>query len=112
MSATERAQEFTDVANARLFAEQHASRLRYVAGLGRWYIFNGVRWKHDERDERPVDHPAKEKTQAEGARPARAVSRDSQQDERRNETRVDQIADRHRIPPTSPPVRRTGFYGV
>ncbi len=34
---------------ALCFTERHAEELRYVTAWGRWLIWDGVRWAHDER---------------------------------------------------------------
>jgi hypothetical protein len=34
-------------AMALAFAERHEDALRYVAGWGKWMLFDGVRWKPD-----------------------------------------------------------------
>lgn len=34
---------------ARRFTERHGGELRYVAAWGRWYLWDGRRWAHDER---------------------------------------------------------------
>jgi putative DNA primase/helicase len=39
---------FSDEALALNYAEQHCPQLRYVAGWGKWQIWNGVRWHADE----------------------------------------------------------------
>jgi putative DNA primase/helicase len=46
--AEARSPEFTDDALALHFAEKHKDSLRYVAALGRWLIFDGMRWRYDE----------------------------------------------------------------
>jgi putative DNA primase/helicase len=40
--------EFTEEALALSFAETYASNLRYVAAWGRWFLFDGKRWRPDE----------------------------------------------------------------
>ena len=40
--------EFSDDALALRFAERNAQSMRYVAALGRWYIWDGARWHLDE----------------------------------------------------------------
>ena len=47
-AAEARPPEFADDALALLFAERHKDSLRYVAALGRWLMFDGVRWRFDE----------------------------------------------------------------
>ena len=47
-AAEARPPEFADDALALLFAERHKDFLRYVAALGRWLMFDGVRWRFDE----------------------------------------------------------------
>jgi putative DNA primase/helicase len=37
----------TEDAWAYQFAERHVDHLRYVAPFGRWYIFDGIRWRED-----------------------------------------------------------------
>lgn len=37
----------TDLGNSLRFARLHADRVRYVADLGRWYLWNGRRWAPD-----------------------------------------------------------------
>jgi putative DNA primase/helicase len=39
--------QYSDEALALKFAEQHACNRRYVALLGKWYVFNGSRWVED-----------------------------------------------------------------
>ena len=46
--AEARPPEFADDALALRFAEYHKESLRYVAALGRWLIFDGMRWRFDE----------------------------------------------------------------
>jgi putative DNA primase/helicase len=43
------APEFSDEDLALRFASQHASNLRYVAAMGRWFIWNGKVWLADEK---------------------------------------------------------------
>jgi putative DNA primase/helicase len=43
-----RAPEFSEEALALRFANQHASRLRYVAKWGTWFIWDGTRWQRDD----------------------------------------------------------------
>lgn len=38
---------FSEESLALNFAEIHAARLRYVAAWGRWYEWDGSRWRHD-----------------------------------------------------------------
>ncbi len=38
----------SDLGNAERFAEQHADKLRYCHGTGRWYVWDGRRWRHDQ----------------------------------------------------------------
>jgi putative DNA primase/helicase len=45
------APEFSDEDLALRFASQHASNLRYVAMMGRWFIWNGKVWLADEKRE-------------------------------------------------------------
>jgi putative DNA primase/helicase len=40
--------EFTDDSLALRFAEQHAESLRYVAALGKWFLWDGHRWQIDD----------------------------------------------------------------
>jgi putative DNA primase/helicase len=40
--------EFTDDALALRFADRHVNSLRYVATLGRWFLWDGQRWRIDE----------------------------------------------------------------
>lgn len=40
--------EFTDDALALRFAEAHSDGLRYVAALGKWFLWDGSRWCPDE----------------------------------------------------------------
>lgn len=40
--------EFTDDSLALRFAEEHKETLRYVASLGRWMLWDSVRWNFDE----------------------------------------------------------------
>jgi putative DNA primase/helicase len=42
-----RAPEFSDEALALRFADKHAGDLRYVAEMGRWFSYDGVRWRID-----------------------------------------------------------------
>ena len=37
----------SDEALALMFTERHQNELRYVAAWGRWYMWDGTRWKHD-----------------------------------------------------------------
>src|SRR5262245_58244201 len=46
--AESRPPEFADDELALRFAEHHKDSLRYVAALGRWLIFDGMRWRFDE----------------------------------------------------------------
>jgi putative DNA primase/helicase len=39
--------KFTDDALALRFAERHATSLRYVASLGKWFLWHGQRWEID-----------------------------------------------------------------
>jgi putative DNA primase/helicase len=39
---------FTDEALALRFAETHSDDLRYVATLGKWFVWTGQQWKQDE----------------------------------------------------------------
>ena len=39
---------FSEEALALLFAEKHANELRYVAKLGKWLHYDGVRWMFDD----------------------------------------------------------------
>ena len=39
---------FSDEALALRFAERHASDLRYVAVLGKWFLWTGKQWKQDD----------------------------------------------------------------
>jgi putative DNA primase/helicase len=39
---------FTDDALALRFAEEHGAGLRYVAALGKWYVWDGARWRFDD----------------------------------------------------------------
>jgi putative DNA primase/helicase len=41
------APEFTEEALALTFAERHTKKLRYVAAWGRWMIYDGKVWRHD-----------------------------------------------------------------
>jgi putative DNA primase/helicase len=43
-----RAPEFTDDALALRFAHQHAESLRFVAALGKWFLWDGQRWRIDD----------------------------------------------------------------
>ena len=45
---TLRPPEFTDDALALRFADRLADRLRYVAALGKWLLWDGARWAFDE----------------------------------------------------------------
>jgi len=40
--------KFSDDALAAAFAETHKNRLRYVAPWGRWLVFDGMCWRHDD----------------------------------------------------------------
>ena len=40
--------EFTDDALALRFAEANVDRLRYVAALGKWFLWDGMRWAADD----------------------------------------------------------------
>ncbi len=40
--------EFTDLALKNRFVDIQRDQLRYVAALGRWFIWDGTRWKPDE----------------------------------------------------------------
>jgi putative DNA primase/helicase len=40
--------EFTDDSLALRFAEQHTNSLRYVATLGKWFLWDGQRWQTDD----------------------------------------------------------------
>jgi phage/plasmid-associated DNA primase len=40
---------FSEDGMARLFAERHADRVRYVPMWGRWLLWNGTVWRQDER---------------------------------------------------------------
>lgn len=40
---------FSDEVVARMFATRNANHLRYVAGWGKWMIWDGCRWKTDVR---------------------------------------------------------------
>jgi putative DNA primase/helicase len=40
--------EFTDDALALRFAEEYEGSHRYVAALGKWFLWDGMRWKPDE----------------------------------------------------------------
>lgn len=42
------APRFSDEALALDFAELHRDELRYVAAWGRWHLWTGARWEHDE----------------------------------------------------------------
>jgi putative DNA primase/helicase len=44
----ERPPAFTDEALALSFASKHGGQLRYVAKFGRWFVFDGMRWRADE----------------------------------------------------------------
>lgn len=44
----QRAPAFTDEALALRFAERHAGDLRYVATLGRWFVWSGRQWQQDD----------------------------------------------------------------
>jgi putative DNA primase/helicase len=39
---------FTDEALALRFAEKHSGNLRYIATLGRWFVWTGQQWRQDE----------------------------------------------------------------
>lgn len=43
------APEFSEEAMALIFADRHASHLRYVSKWGRWKKYDGQRWVDDER---------------------------------------------------------------
>jgi hypothetical protein len=43
----DRAPEFSDEALALKFAELHVDELRYVALWGKWFLWNGSRWRED-----------------------------------------------------------------
>ena len=45
---TFRPPEFTDDAIAMRFADANMNRLRYVAALGRWFLWDGMRWTADD----------------------------------------------------------------
>ncbi len=47
-----------DLSNARLFAAQHGHTVRHAPQLGRWYVWDGRVWGHDETG--IVDRLAKE----------------------------------------------------
>jgi putative DNA primase/helicase len=47
--ADERAPEFSDEAVALEFAARHADKLRYVAPWATWSVYNGRRWRKDDR---------------------------------------------------------------
>lgn len=42
---------FTDLENARAFAEQHRHDLRYVSRSRSWYVWDGKRWRPDDTSE-------------------------------------------------------------
>jgi putative DNA primase/helicase len=44
----DRPPEFSDEALALAFAERHADDLRYVAAWGRWLLWTGSHWRHDD----------------------------------------------------------------
>jgi putative DNA primase/helicase len=46
--AVTRPPEFSDEALAVRFAVRHAREWRYVAVFGKWFVYNGVRWRADE----------------------------------------------------------------
>jgi putative DNA primase/helicase len=47
-AADETIPAFSEEALALEYAEQHASRLRYVAAWGKWMIWDNSRWKQDD----------------------------------------------------------------
>jgi putative DNA primase/helicase len=47
--ADERAPEFSDEAVALEYAARHADKLRYVAPWATWFVYNGRRWRKDDR---------------------------------------------------------------
>ena len=46
--ADDRPPEFTDESLALRFSARHAADLRYVAGWGRWLLWDGTAWRFDE----------------------------------------------------------------
>ena len=40
---------FSDIALAKTFADQNASRLRFVPLMGKWFVWDGRRWEMDAR---------------------------------------------------------------
>ncbi len=38
----------TDLGNSERFARQHQDRLRFCHAYGRWFVWDGARWKHDQ----------------------------------------------------------------
>jgi len=41
-------ERFTDLGNAKRFVAHHAGRIAYCEPIGRWLIYDGVRWNEDE----------------------------------------------------------------
>ncbi len=41
----------SDLGNARRLARRFADELRYVSSFGRWHVWDGARWRADEREE-------------------------------------------------------------
>lgn len=44
-------QKFTDIGNARWFAELFKDRLKFCHNIGSWFIWDGVRYKMDEQEQ-------------------------------------------------------------
>lgn len=40
-------QPFTDLGNARRLVEKHRKEIRYVSDIGKWIVWDGIRWKLD-----------------------------------------------------------------
>jgi putative DNA primase/helicase len=47
-NATKRPPDFSDEALALQFAGRHAGEWRYVAAFGKWFVYDGMRWRMDE----------------------------------------------------------------